>query len=100
MTAQGPVTLHEIFTAWQAGRLTTRTAMRLSGIDHLSGLYEAARHSAVPVRKRLLPREAEAAELATAAILARRARDASEPDASTDVKSELVIKPSEKHERR
>lgn len=69
-----PHSLHDILVAWQAGRMTSRNAMRLTGIDHLSGLNEAARSSAVPIRKTLLPFEARAAERATAAINSRMSK--------------------------
>jgi hypothetical protein len=49
--------------------------MRLSGIDHLADLYEAARNSAVPIRKTMLPQETQAAQMATQAILKRRASE-------------------------
>ena len=52
---QGPQTLHEVLTAWRKGQISNETAMRLSGIDHLADLYEAARNSAVPIRKTRLP---------------------------------------------
>ena len=72
------MTLHDILVAWQAGRLGARQAMGLAGIDGLADLYQAARHSGVPLRKTLLPEEKRAAALATAAIRKRLAEPSTE----------------------
>ena len=68
-----PASLHEILVDWQAGKLSARQAMSLAGVDGFADLYLAARHSGVPLRTTLLPKEKRAADLATAAILRRSA---------------------------
>lgn len=66
-----PMSLHDILVAWQAGRLSARMAMALGGLDGFDALYEAARNSAVPLRKTLLPEEVRAANYATGAVRRR-----------------------------
>jgi len=61
--------LNDILTAWRDVAITYRRAMALSGIDSLFGLYEAARLSAVPIRKRLSFRERQMAERASRVLL-------------------------------
>lgn len=69
-----PTSIHDILVAWQAGRLASRQAMALCGIESFDELYLAARNSGVPLRKTLLSREKRAADLATAAIRKRLSR--------------------------
>ena len=73
-----PVAVHDILVAWQAGRMSARHAMALTGVDGLDTLYRAARESGVPSRKTLLPQEKRAADCATAAVCKRLA--AATPD--------------------
>jgi hypothetical protein len=74
MRPEGLITLNDILTAWQAGRIGYRQAMDWTDIDSLGGLYEAARMSGVPVRKTLSEREAERTE-----AIAQVLRDAGWP---------------------
>lgn len=48
-----PKTLHEILTAWQAGKFGHRKALELTGIDTLDELYEAMALSGVAIRTHL-----------------------------------------------
>ena len=77
MTARdlAPASIHDLLVAWQAGRLTSRQVMGLTGIESFDELYLAARHSGVPLRKTLLAREKRAADFATAAIRERLSRE-------------------------
>ena len=68
-----PSTVHDILVAWQAGRMSARHAIALTGVDGFDTLYRAARESGVPLRKTLLRQEKLAADLATAAIRKRLA---------------------------
>ena len=43
-------TLHDILTAWQAGKMGYRRAMQRAQIDTLGELYEAAALSGVEIR--------------------------------------------------
>ena len=53
---------------WQAGEITARRAQEVTGADDVLELYAAAAAYGVPIRQGLLPREARAAEAATAMI--------------------------------
>lgn len=61
---------HDVLSAWQAGRLSSRQAISLTGTFAVTDLYEAAANSDVPIRTKMTPREAKAAERATMALLA------------------------------
>lgn len=63
------MSLHDILTAWQDGRLSYREAMNLAQIDTLDELYEAAELSEVAIRFELT--EAERRQAAIVADLIR-----------------------------
>jgi hypothetical protein len=65
-------TLNDILTAWQAGKISYRQALELTGIDNLFDLYQAAISSDVKIRTALIPREQRIADAVTAAIKAAR----------------------------
>lgn len=45
------IALHDILTAWQAGDIETAEALRLSGIETVADLYEAAVLSNVALKR-------------------------------------------------
>ena len=66
--------LYDILSAWQAGRISYRQALDLTGIDSLFDLYQAAFSSDVKIRTTLLPREHRIANAVTAAIKTARTK--------------------------
>lgn len=57
------LSLHDILTAWQDGRMDYRHAMDLAQIDTLGELYRAAEHSGVAIRTEPRDHELRQAEM-------------------------------------
>ena len=68
LEAEEMMSVHDALEAWQAGQITARRAMRLTGATDVMELYAYAHECDVEVRTHLLPREEEQAEHATALI--------------------------------
>lgn len=62
------MTVHDALEAWQAGEITSHTAMRLTGAVDVLELHAFADQCGVEVRTGLLPREEHQAARATKLI--------------------------------
>lgn len=62
------LSVHDALEAWQAGEITARRAMRLTGATDVMELYAFAHECDVAVRATLLAREENQADRATALV--------------------------------
>lgn len=64
------LSVHDALEAWQAGDLSSKRAMTLSGAENVMELYAFASTCGVEIRTKMTPTELAAADAATASIRA------------------------------
>ena len=51
---------HDTLEEWQTGRITTRSAIDITGVEDVEGLYSLAQRLSVDIRMHFLPKEEDA----------------------------------------
>jgi hypothetical protein len=64
------LSVHDALEAWQAGDLSSKRALALTGAENVMELYAFASTSGVEIRTKMTPAELAAADAATAIIRA------------------------------